>query len=594
MCRSRITRLHGFLTNLVPSPSTKRMHSLRQHRHQPKQNNKPITPFRSSNNNMKKPVKLKEKKKKKNNNSSSPREFMRNVIGKIYKTLKFSTWESAEQELNNLPVKWDSYTVNQVLKSHPPMEKAWLFFNWASGLRGFKHDQYTYTTMLDIFGEAGRISSMKHVFHQMQEKGIKVDSVTYTSMMHWLSSSGNVDEAVEMWEQMKSKGYYPTVVSYTAYIKILFDNQRVKEATDVYKEMLRSGVAPNCHTYTILMEYLIGSGKCKEALEIFEKMQEAGVQPDKAACNILIERCSKVGGTMFMTQILQYMKENHLVLRYPVFVEALEALKIVGESDTLLRKVNPQFYMDCSIRKKSNDSVTVAADSPPNIDKELLFVLLKNKNVIAIDRLLEGMMDKKISLDCQDVSTIIEVNCSNCRPKGALMAFQYSVTMGINIERAGYLSLLGLLIRSNMFPKLVEIVKEMTRAGHSLGIYLASLLIYRLGCARQQTFATKIFNLLPDNLKCTATYTALISVYFSVRRVKKALELYKIMCSKGFCPVLGTYNVLVAGLERNGRYAEAELYRRAKKNLHANSTSQESVGTEGKICDLLFAVDVIL
>ncbi|RDX91246.1 Pentatricopeptide repeat-containing protein, partial [Mucuna pruriens] len=567
MSRIRILEVHGCLRNLVGSGSAKCMHSLHQHQHQ-----------RKAINNMKKGVKLKKEE---------PREYMRNVIGKIYKMLKYSSWESAEQELNNLRLKWDSYTVNQVLKSHPPMEKAWLFFNWASGLRGFKHDHYTYTTMLDIFGEAGRISSMMRIFHLMLEKGIKVDSVTYTSIMHWLSTSGNVHEALQMWDQMKSNGCYPTVVSYTAYIKILFDNQRVKEATSVYKEMIASAVAPNSHTYTVLMDYLIGSGKCKEALEIFEKMQEAGAQPDKAACNILIERCSKVGGTEFMTHILQYMKQNRLVLRYPVFVEALEALKNAGESDTLLRQVNPQFYMDCSIRKN-----TVAADSPTNIDKELLFDLLKNRNVVAIDQLLTGMMDKKISLDHKVVSTIIEVNCSHSRPEGALLAFKYSVTMGISIERTGYLSLMGLLTRSNMFSKLVEIVEEMTRAGHSLGIYLASLLIFRIGCARKQTFATKIFNLLPDNHKCTATYTALISVYFSVRRVNKALEIYKIMCSKGFCPVLGTYNVLIAGLERNGRYAEAEHYRKAKKSLHPNSDSKESVCIEGKICNLMFSVDV--
>jgi len=187
---------------------------------------------------------------------------MRNVIGNIYKTLKYSSWDSAQQDLQNLPFKWDSYTVNQVLKSHPPMEKAWLFFNWASRLKGFKHDQFTYTTMLDIFGEAGRISSMKHVFNQMQEKGIKIDSVTYTSMMHWLSTSGNVDEAIALWDEMKSKGgcCYPTLVSYTAFIKILFDNHRVKEATDIYKEMLHNGCVPNCYTYTVLMDHLIASG----------------------------------------------------------------------------------------------------------------------------------------------------------------------------------------------------------------------------------------------------------------------------------------------------------------------------------------------
>ncbi|KAK2413409.1 Pentatricopeptide repeat (PPR) superfamily protein [Trifolium repens] len=579
MSRIRVSKLHGFLRNMF-------VHSLRQRRHcTQSSSNKPITPSLKS---------TKKKKKDGSPYSPVPTEYMRHVIGNIYRTLKYSSWDSAERELQNLPLKWDSYTVNQVLKSHPPMEKAWLFFNWASRIKGFKHDQFTYTTMLNIFGEAGRISSMKHIFNHMQEKGIRIDSVTYTSMMHWLSSSGNVDEAIALWDEMKSKGCHPTAVSYTAFIKILFDNHRVKEATGVYKEMIHSGSVPTCYTYTVLMDHLIASGKCNDALEIFERMQEAGVQPDKAACNILIEKCSKVGGTVFLTHILRYMKENSLVLRYSVFVVAMEALKIAGESDTLLRQVNPHFYLDCSFRKKANDSNTVVADSSASIDKELLYALLKNRNVVAIDHLLQGMMDKKISVDNKVISTIIEVNCNCCRPDGALLAFKYSVTMGISIERTGYLSLVGLLTRSNKFPKLVEIVVEMTRAGHSLGIYLASLLIYRLGCARQPTIAMKIFNLLPDNHKCTATYTALISVYFSARRVSKALEIYKIMCQKGICPTSGTYNILVAGLERNGRYSEAELHKKAKKSLHSNIGSQENLSTEGKICELLFARDVIL
>lgn len=317
------------------------------------------------------------------------------------------------------------------------------------------------------------------------------------------------------------------------------------------------------------------------------------MQPDKAACNILIERCSKVGGTVFITQILQYMKKNRLVLRYPIFVEALEALKIAGESDALLRQVNPHFYMDSSIRNKANDCIKISADSPTDIDKELLFVLIQKRNVVAIDHLLTGMMNKKITLNHNVISTIIEVNCDRCRPHGALLAFKYSMKMGISIDRTGYLALMGLLTRSNMLSKLVEIVEEMTRAGHSLGIYLASLLIYRFGCAKQPTFAMKIFNLLPENHKCTATYTAIISTYFSARRVNQALEIHKFMCRKGFCPVLGTYNVLIAGLERNGRYSEAEFYRKAKKSLHANSSSQEDIRIEEKICDLLFAVDVV-
>lgn len=192
--------------------------------------------------------------------------YMRDTIGNICKILRYSTWDSAQEKLEKLSIRWDSYTVNQVLKSHPPMEKAWLFFNWASRLKGFKHDQFTYTTMLDIFGEARRIESMNYVFQRMQEKGIKIDAVTYTSLMHWYSNDGDVDGAVGVWKEMKTKGCGLTVVSYTAYMKILFDNKRAKEAADVYKEMIQSGCVPNCHTYTVLMVHLTGSGEFESIL----------------------------------------------------------------------------------------------------------------------------------------------------------------------------------------------------------------------------------------------------------------------------------------------------------------------------------------
>ncbi|RRT76719.1 hypothetical protein BHE74_00042363 [Ensete ventricosum] len=188
-------------------------------------------------------------------------EYMRVIIHKISTILRYSTWDAAATELRALPLRWDSFTVNRILKTHPPMEKAWLFFHWAARLPGFKHDRFTYTTMLDIFGEAGRIPSMWRVFREMEDKGVTPDAATYTSIMHWLSAAGDLDGAVRAWEEMRERGCRPTLVSYTAIMKILFDHGRPKEAAGVYTEMLEVGLSPNCHTYTVLMEYLAGAGE---------------------------------------------------------------------------------------------------------------------------------------------------------------------------------------------------------------------------------------------------------------------------------------------------------------------------------------------
>uniref|UniRef100_F6GWZ7 Pentatricopeptide repeat-containing protein n=1 Tax=Vitis vinifera TaxID=29760 RepID=F6GWZ7_VITVI len=519
--------------------------------------------------------------------------YMRDTIGNISKILRYLTWDSAQEQLEKLSIRWDSYTVNQVLKSHPPMEKAWLFFNWASRLKGFKHDQFTYTTMLDIFGEARRIESMNYVFQQMQEKGIKTDAVTYTSLMHWFSNDGDIERAVRVWKEMKAKGCCLTVVSYTAYMKILFDNKRVKEAADVYKEMLQSGCAPNCYTYTVLMEHLTGSGKYKAALEIFSRMQEAGVQPDKATCNILIEKFCKTGQTWAITQILLYMKDNFLVLRYPVYLEALQTLKVAGESDILLRQVNPHLNVGLSSKEEIVEFKETVADVHSTIDRGFVLLFLTKQNFYAIDCLLTGMIHKNTRLDSVIISQIIEVNCAHCRINGALLAFEYSVKMGINIERIAYLALMGVFIRANSFPKVADIVEKMVRAGISLGMYLGALLIYRLGCARRPGSAAKVFGLLPDDQKGTAAYTALISAYFSSGNVDKGLKIYKTMQRKRIHPALGTYNLLLAGLEKKGRAREAEIYRKEKKTLHTHGHSQDIVSMDEKICNLLFSGNLV-
>ncbi|KAL3751446.1 hypothetical protein ACJRO7_012299 [Eucalyptus globulus] len=527
--------------------------------------------------------------------SADPEAYMRDKIAGVYRILKYSTWDSAQEQLRRLPMRWDSYTVNRVLKTHPPMEKAWLFFNWAAKLRGFKHDQYTYTTMLDIFGEAGRVSSMEHVFEQMVGKGIKVDAVTYTSRMHWHSSAGDVDKAIEIWGEMKEKGRCPTVVSYTAHMKILFDNDRVKEATDVYREMVECGCSPTCHTYTVLMEYLVGCGKFGEALEIFNNMQEAGVSPDKAMCNILIEKCCRAGEITMIMRILLFMKENCLVLRRPVFQEAMEFLNSAGESDELLRQVNRHFLDECVIKEETAESLVDASDVHVSSENGILLLLLKKQSLIAVDILLALMEDKNMHLDAAITSTIIEENCRRCRVDGALLAFEYSKKLGIGIEKGAYLSLVGCLIRSNELGRmaLVDAIEEMIRAGHSPGSYLASLLIYRLGRARRPMYAVKIFNLLPQDLKTVTSYTALVGVYFCAGAAGKALKVYKSMRKKGIRPTSGTYDLLLAGLRKSGRDSEVELFKKERKSWSSDSCAEGSVSTEEKICDLLFACDAI-
>lgn len=332
------------------------------------------------------------------------------------------------------------------------------------------------------------------------------------------------------------------------------------------------------------------SERISEALEIFNKMQDAGVQPDKAACNILIEICCRTGEIWAMVKILEYMKENFLVLRNAVFQKALETFKTSGESDTLLRQVN-RHLSEYSCEGNDEDD-SVLRDNQFDVENGLVLNFMNKKNLVAVDSLLTDMVKNGVLLDSKVISKIIEANVACQRQNGALLAYEYSVELGINIERTAYLALIGLSIRVNSFHKVVEIVENIVKQGLSLGTQLNSLLIHRLGCGREAASAAKVFDLLPDNEKSTAEYTALIGAYFSSGDAGKGLETFKIMTSRGVNVALGTYCVLIVGLEKCGKARELEHYKKEKKNLQMERWST-NISMEETICNLLFAGDFI-
>lgn len=319
-------------------------------------------------------------------------------------------------------------------------------------------------------------------------------------------------------------------------------------------------------------------------------MQEAGVQPDKATCNILVEGFCKAGETRVMMEVLKYMKENSLVLRQPIYTKALETLRNAGESDVLLKEANR--HLSIHYEKPEpliNDTVSERA----SMDQHLMLNLLTRKHFTGADFLLKEMMDKNVLLTSGIVSSIIEAYTAHERPHGAVLAYEYGKKMGIKFEKKTYLSLVGLFIRTNTFPKIVDIVEEMIKNGIFLGVNQSALLIYKLGCAKKPASAAKVFDVLPDNEKNTTTYTALMAAYFASRNTSKGLQVFKEMKDVGIPVVLGTYNVLLAGLEKSGRTVEFEYYKKEKKQMQHTSFSENQESAEEIKCNFLFARDYV-
>lgn len=205
-------------------------------------------------------------------------------------------------------------------------------------------------------------------------------------------------------------------------------------------------------------------------------------------------------------------------------------------------------------------------------------LLLIKQSLVAVDHLLNQMKDRNVKLDSSVVSAVVEANCGRCRTEGASLALDYSSEMGIHLEKSAYLALVGYFLRENELGKLIEAVKEMVKAHHSLGMYQGATLIHRLGFGRRPRLAAEVFDLFPDDQKGVAAYTALMDVYISAGSPEKAMKIFEEMREREIVPSLGTYNVLLSGLEKTSDFQrEAASLKKEKKSLVANGRFRENV-----------------
>ncbi|KAH0869423.1 hypothetical protein HID58_076445 [Brassica napus] len=103
-------------------------------------------------------------------------------------------------------------------------------------------------------------------------------------------------------------------------------------------------------------------------------------------------------------------------------------------------------------------------------------------------------------------------------------------------------------------------------------------LIHRLGFGRRPRLAVEVFDLLPDDQKGVAAYTALMDVYISAGSPEKAMKIFEEMREFEIMPSLGTYNALLSGLEKTSDFhREAASLKKEKKKRERASLPSTSV-----------------
>ncbi|KAL2634907.1 hypothetical protein R1flu_006386 [Riccia fluitans] len=256
----------------------------------------------------------------------------RKLVSHICLILKENGWGPVTVEtLDSLEEKLDSYIVNAVLQQIKDPSVALKFFRWAKQREGYKHDVYTYTTMMNVLGRARNLSGVRHLLQEMHNDGCEPTVVTYNTLILTYGKVKSLSESLRVFRIMKESGCQPDTITYSILIHLCVKSGFQQEALKLYQGMQEAGLQPDTVTYSIVIDSLGRAGKLTEARKLFREMREKGCQPNEFTYNSLIDRHAKSGQTKFAVRYYEEMRKNSFPLNPVVCTTMMGVLASLGQ-----------------------------------------------------------------------------------------------------------------------------------------------------------------------------------------------------------------------------------------------------------------------
>ncbi|KAG2319733.1 hypothetical protein Bca52824_012946 [Brassica carinata] len=283
----------------------------------------------------------------------------RHVVENVCSVLKSFRWgPAAEEALEKLrtekKIVMNPRQANQVLMQMNDYGNALGFFYWLKRQPKFKHDDYTYTTMLGSLGRAkqfgainklldemvregvrpntvtfnrlihsyGRANYLKeamNVFHQMQKAGCRPDRVTYCTLIDIHAKAGFLDVAMDMHQRMNAAGIETDTFTYSLIINCLGKAGHLPAAHKLFCEMVDQGCKPNLVTYNIMIDLHAKARNYQSALKLYRDMQNAGFKPDNVTYSIVMVVLGHCGYLEEAEAVFAKMQEENWIPDEPVY-----------------------------------------------------------------------------------------------------------------------------------------------------------------------------------------------------------------------------------------------------------------------------------
>ncbi|KAG6725715.1 hypothetical protein I3842_02G045400 [Carya illinoinensis] len=420
----------------------------------------------------------------------------------------------------------------------------------------YRHNGPVYATMIEILGNAGRISEMKEVIERMKEDSCECKDSVFVNAIKTYAKAGLPNEAVSLFNSIPQFNCVNKTQSFNTLLQIMVNESKLEAAHRLFLESSYGWeVKSRIPSLNLLMEALCRKHRSDLALEIFLEMNYQGCCPNRDSHRILMKGLCEDGRLNEATHLLYSMfwrisqkGSGEDIVIYRILLEALcddgqveKAVEILGKILRKGLKAPKRCFRQFDL---SRFSAGEDIERTKNLINEALIrggiPSLAGYSAMAVDLYNEG----KVS-DANKV--LAEMQERGFRPTHLIYEAKIAAVCS----------------RANVDEALKVIEKEMVVANCVPNVRVYNIVLKGLCNERKSTLAVGYLKNMAKQVGCTAdkeTYSILISGLCGESRYGEASQVLEEMLIKSFWPGADTYNVIIKGLCSVGRQYEAVMW----------------------------------
>ncbi|GLJ45881.1 hypothetical protein SUGI_0965930 [Cryptomeria japonica] len=435
---------------------------------------------------------------------------------------------------------------------------------------GRPRNPYTYNTLIDTYGKAGRLKEASDVFCDMLKAGIIPDVVTYNTMIHICGTNGRLKEADALMMKMEELGCIPDGRTYAILISFHAEHENVDKVLWYFTKMKETGLIPNDIPYRTILYALSIVNRVNEVHIVIQEMVDLSVEIDGNSQSAVLRMYIRLG---LLDQAWAWFERFHVDGRmssewYAACMDAygeqgcwLEAEKVFKYSQERGRKISVlefnvmiKAYGFAKVQDKAlklfnrMESLGVLPDECTYNSLTQMFVTSDCLNDEALEALESLCQLQTLNPHISFYNAIINAFGSAGRIDKASKMFMSLRARGLKPDTTTYRYMLDLYTRAGLESEAQEILQECANEG-SFDLVLS----FNKKMKRYDKAIEIAEEILETGLLTSIlSFNDVIELYVEEGRLREAAKVLQKMLIVGVCPDKTTCKLLGGLLVKGG------------------------------------------